>query len=116
MQFKLKSRILFIAFICLFCFQFNPEPLDATDDRPSQRKFGAQTVQTLKKQPAEPKPDDVLAIPGLPIKLRHGSGCADNAYRSLSRRVITTVPYRVEEACFGDTKGPDILHDSFEPN
>lgn len=111
MQVKSKSRILFIAIICLFGFQFFPEPSAAMDDMFSQGKIEAQTVQTLKTQPAEPKADEVMAIPGLPLKLRPGGGCADHTDYSHSIRVVATHPFKIKEICFGDTKGPDIKHD-----
>jgi len=81
------------------------------DDMPSQRKIEARTVQTLKNQPVETKLDELLLIPGLPFGLGPGFGCADHADHSLSRRVIATNPFTIEEICFGDTKGPDIKHD-----
>jgi len=81
------------------------------DDMSGQRKIEAQTDQTLKTQPTEPKEDDVPAILGLPLKLRPGGGCAVNADHDISRRVVATHPFEIEEICFGDTKGPDIKHD-----
>jgi len=68
-------------------------------------------VTAEETQPAEPKEDAVLAIPGLPLKLRPGGGCAEHADYSRSSRVIATYPFEIEEICFGDTKGPDIKHD-----
>ena len=67
--------------------------------------------QTLENQPAEPKEDAVLAIPGLPLKLRSGFGCADHADHSRSSRIMATDPFEIQEICFGDTKGPDMKHD-----
>jgi hypothetical protein len=111
MQVKSKNKILFKAIICLFCSQLGPEPSVATDNMPSQRKIEAQTVQTLKKQPVETKLDQVLAIPGLSLKLRSGGGCAVHANDIISRHIVATYPFKIEEVCFGDTKGPDIKHD-----
>jgi len=110
-QAKLKIRILFIAIICLIGFQIFSKPAATMDDMLGQRRIQAKTDQTLKTQPTEPKKDDVLAIPGLPLKLRSGSGCAVNADHDISRRVVETHPFEIEEICFGDTKGPDIKHD-----
>jgi hypothetical protein len=110
-QVKSKGRIFLAAIICLFCFQLFLELAAAMDGMSDQGKIEAQTVQTLESQPANPNLDEVLAIPGLPLKLRPGSGCADHANYSLSRHLVATHPFKIEEICFGDTKGPDIKRD-----
>jgi hypothetical protein len=111
MQFKSRRRILFIAIICLFGPQFFIKPAAAKDDMSDQWKTKVPTGQTLDTQPAKPTKGSVLAIPGLPLKLRPGFGCADNADHSISLRVVTKHPFKIEEICFGDTKGPDIKRD-----
>jgi hypothetical protein len=123
-QFKSKRRILFIAIICLFCFQFSPEPSVATNDMPSQNKIEAQTVKTMSTQSGESNLDDVLAFRTLVLKLRPGFGCAEDVdessygipagpggYLIYRRNIASHLTFKITEFCFGNPKGPDIKRD-----
>jgi hypothetical protein len=67
--------------------------------------------KTLETQPAEPKEDAVLAIPGLPLKLRGGHSFSYDAAFSRTSRVIETYPFEFEEIFFGgNIMGPHIKH------
>jgi len=123
MQVKSNRKILFKAIICVFCFQLFPEPAVAIDDMSGQRKIEIETVRTLETRSAESKPEDVLAIPGLALKLRSGFGCAEKndehpipilqngGYFLYIRDIATYLTFNIKEICLGNPKGPDIKHD-----